>query len=818
MLTRVPESSRTAEDCGGLHFLAEALDGLLELTGATAGWVGLTGPDGLLTIAARRGPIPEGWLALQQGRVPVWGFQIEDGPALLNDLAALPALGEPSLGNLLVCPLLKGAVRAGQVALANKPGGFTAADAMALQTTAHLLGRQLAARPTLPVTVPSTTLWHRTLDQVPEGVLVVDADGILLFANAAWTRWTGFSVDELRNRSAPFPFWVSPADLAGPGLSMLTLRVAPQPEPAAVPPIDAPTSSPLYLPFRHRDRSVFWCQVEQAVEVIDGRPVVVALLRRLPTSQRPGEDSGAAIAFSSLMDGLPFAMVLTDRRGQVLWTNTAFRENLLWSAAPGQSLRQVFTATSVAALDRVLHPRSEPEPAHRGRLVLEQADPGGRKQTWVAVWLAVELAGGPGFLFALAEDWAALCPADEAPAPWQQAGTRPIGDWLALLYRPGQPLGFWDARWSQLTGLSAADQAGVAGEMVLDWLFPRQRDRDWVADLLQHPARCGSQAVLELVGPGGSQPLLCTLLPLAPADGWLLLVGEPEVLGDTTRLLQRFLQPFARELGRLLDRDTAKGPRAIVSPAPSGGVQDRVSWLGRLLDNCLRACQLLVALQDLGGVVPTSGESERVRLAVLVRAFLDEHADELTAAGCELTVEISDAESEVRANPALLKLVLAQLLSRAVGAVRGRERRCITVRVYPRDAEVACEIADTGAGWPIADWDALLAASALLPPAPDTLSLDPSGLALTVSQHLLTLQGGELELRSRPGEGTTALLRLPRAEAVSEMKKEAESPREGLRPDVPGGTPRPHAKIDSGARLEETNPAKSRPLRADGGP
>src|SRR5262249_30878946 len=148
-----------------------------------------------------------------------------------------------------------------------------------------------------------------------------------------------------------------------------------------------------------------------------------------------------------------------------------FREQVLPDVAPGQALRQGFTATSAAALDRVLRERDQTEPA-RGRLVLEQPDPRGRIRSWAAVWLAVDLAGKPGFLFALADDWSALCPDDEAPAPWQQTGRHPVADWLALVYRPGQPLLFWDGRWSRLTGLAEADQVGVAGETVLDWLLP----------------------------------------------------------------------------------------------------------------------------------------------------------------------------------------------------------------------------------------------------------------------------------------------------------------------------------------------------------
>jgi PAS domain S-box-containing protein len=782
MRSEVPESGRAHGPGQGLPLLAEALDALLELTGAAAGWVGLTGRDGLLTFPARRGPVPDGWLALQGGWVPVWGFQVADGPSVVNNLPALPALGEPPLRNLLTCPLRGGA--AGQIALANKPGGFTDADAAAVQTTAHLLGRQLATGPTCSAPAAAPGVWQRALDRVAEGVLVVRADGRLLFANAAWAHWTGYSADELRDRPAPFPFWVSAADLAGTALPALALPAAPR--------VGARQPSvPVYLPFRRRDRSVFWCQVELATETSDGRPVTVAVLRQLPAPPGPaagaGDEPGAAVAFRALAEALPFPAALTDRQGQLIWVNAAFREELLPGAAAGQPLRQAFTPTSAAALERLLRDRPRAAETWRCRLVLEQAGPAGRTRSWTAMCLAADWADGTGFLFALAEDWAELWPADEAPAPWLRAGAR-AADLLPLLYRPGRPLAFWDARWNRLTGLSQGDQAGVAGEIVLDWLFPRQHDRDWVADLLQHPARRGGQAVLEVVSPTGSRPLACTLLPLAPEDGWLLLAGEPEAAGNTARLLQRFLQPFARELGRLLDQDATRRP----APAGNGGAVDRLSWLGRLLDNCLRACQLLVALQDLTAM-PSAGESEPVRLAEVVRALLDESAGP-AAGDYELTVEVRDAEAVVRAHPVLLKLVLGHLLRQAAEAVRGRERRHITVQVYVRNAEAVCEISDTGAGWPAADWDALLAASALLPESSD-LPLEASGLALTVSQHLLTLQGGRLELRSRPGEGRTAVLTLPRADVAAHLKGPHAAPEPGPRAEA-ADVPKPPARAD----------------------
>jgi len=127
--------------------------------------------------------------------------------------------------------------------------------------------------------------------------------------------------------------------------------------------------------------------------------------------------------------------------------------------------------------------------------------------------------------------------AEEPPAIVESAA-----NWSVLLLRPGLETAWWNERWTKLTGLNPLDMAGVPVETVLDWLFPSQPDRDFVADLLGRPARkrTGTQAVLRVLEPNGSRPLRCTFLPIASAsrglttagdasDAWLLLVSEVEI-------------------------------------------------------------------------------------------------------------------------------------------------------------------------------------------------------------------------------------------------------------------------------------------------
>src|SRR5262249_38868482 len=132
----------------------------------------------------------------------------------------------------------------------------------------------------------SPTVWQRVLDRVSEGILVVDHTGTLLFANATWASWTGFSAEELRQRPAPFPFWISHHDLVGdPWALVLNLG---HPEPGTgLPQAPAGGQGLSCLPFQQRDQTVFWCQVELAHEQIEGRSVTIASLRRLPARMAP---------------------------------------------------------------------------------------------------------------------------------------------------------------------------------------------------------------------------------------------------------------------------------------------------------------------------------------------------------------------------------------------------------------------------------------------------------------------------------------------------------------------------------------------------
>jgi PAS domain S-box-containing protein len=605
-------------------------------------------------------------------------------------------------------------------------------------------------------------LFRRSSDQAVEGIVVLDAAGTLVYANDAWSRWTGFSPEELLHQRAPFPFWIGHREL--PLLA--------QPE--------APGMARLQgvFPFRHRSDTVFWCDVSSVVEEVDGVPLTVALLRRVDEgpsrlTERPVPGLASLLAIA---EAVPFALALTDRQGKLLWANRSFSDSIRpLTEARDQPLSECFRGISPAALEHLFHVPLPLPQGRVGRLLVRRCDGPEDENEWMAYWFATTAAGNQGFLFAFSDYWESICPLDDVATAWQRAARPPVPLGLPLLLRPGGEVQFWDERWQALTGLTAGDLAGVPTEVVLDWLFPRQPDRDRAADLLhQTPtrgARHGFQAVLEVLTRTGSRPLACTFLPV-PGEGaqrWLLLVGLSDTPTGDDHPNMVLVRQFARGLSHLLNHSLSTPLGAAELALEQNDLPpDVAALLEQIQDGCRRVVELIALLQDLGTVTP--GDVQVESLADVVREFVEEEKAVSGERSYELRVDQADTDAPVRANRRMLKTVLKQLLANAEEALVNSARRRIEIRVISGDDGVRCEIEDSGEGLLTEDWTRVVAPfySTKGPFARDTIhaALEGNGLGLTVCQHLLALQGGRLELKSKPGAGTTATIVLPLAKTV----------------------------------------------------
>jgi PAS domain S-box-containing protein len=143
---------------------------------------------------------------------------------------------------------------------------------------------------------------------------------------------------------------------------------------------------------------------------------------------------------------------------------------------------------------------------------------------------------------------------------------------------------------------------------------------------------------------------------------------------------------------------------------------------------------------------------------VPLRALIE---DVISTTDCpeEITLMIDiDPAFIIDADPYLLKRIVSNLLINAVQAITGTGK--VAVLAYRNDHENVIEIQDSGAGMTDAELRKIF--SPLYTTKPKG-----TGLGLNVSRRLIKEQGGSLVLKSKPGDGTIAVITLPVRKSMS---------------------------------------------------
>jgi two-component system NtrC family sensor kinase len=144
---------------------------------------------------------------------------------------------------------------------------------------------------------------------------------------------------------------------------------------------------------------------------------------------------------------------------------------------------------------------------------------------------------------------------------------------------------------------------------------------------------------------------------------------------------------------------------------------------------------------------------EKERLEPMVRSLLDFMAGELNARGIILESDLDAANCWVAADEHQLRQALLNLVRNAADAMPKGGRLRVTAK-RPDSSRVILELTDTGEG---------------IAPEHVAKIFDPffstkkggTGLGLALTQQIVSDHGGTIELRSKPGQGTTFTIGLP---------------------------------------------------------
>jgi signal transduction histidine kinase len=231
-----------------------------------------------------------------------------------------------------------------------------------------------------------------------------------------------------------------------------------------------------------------------------------------------------------------------------------------------------------------------------------------------------------------------------------------------------------------------------------------------------------------------------------------------------TDLISAFLSTFNHELRTPLT--AILGFSELIHDAEIGTIDPRYRGYARNINaSGWRLLNLLIDIQDLAlieaGLLVLTAEQ------IMVADMLDEcrcqMLDQATASGIEIVIEVPAHLPPVQVDPIRFRQILLNLLSNAVKFSPAGGKVTVDAAVRP-DGNIELSVTDTGIG--MAHHEIPVALTPFQ-------QVDGSwsrryqglGIGLPLAKRLLELHGGELQIASEPGAGTTMTIVLPRLNA-----------------------------------------------------
>ena len=195
--------------------------------------------------------------------------------------------------------------------------------------------------------------------------------------------------------------------------------------------------------------------------------------------------------------------------------------------------------------------------------------------------------------------------------------------------------------------------------------------------------------------------------------------------------------------------------RLLLRKAPNDSVErENLERIAKEADRCKNIVRGLLEFSR-----QREPKTERLDVNQVLRKPVDLVANQAIFHNIEIVEDLQGGMPAILADASQLHQVFVNMLVNAAEAMDGRGRLTLTTRAT--DDRVEVRFTDTGCGIPPENLEHLFE------PFFSTKDVGKgTGLGLSISYGIVQRHGGDLSVRSRPGEGSTFIISLPTADAV----------------------------------------------------
>lgn len=235
-----------------------------------------------------------------------------------------------------------------------------------------------------------------------------------------------------------------------------------------------------------------------------------------------------------------------------------------------------------------------------------------------------------------------------------------------------------------------------------------------------------------------------------------------------TTMSHEFRTPLGAILGfvGLLNDDLA-GPLTAVQ-------RDYLHRIGKASTHLLRLIEEVLTISQVHAG-RGSVQLEDVDLSAVVREVADLFLPLLSKKKIDLAVELPDTPVLWATDAVKFRQILVNLTGNAVKFTSTGEVR---IRLAEADQAIVLEVIDTGKGVTPEEAERLFE-SFWQASAPSTAHAGGTGLGLAITRQLVHLMGGDVTVKSAPGQGSAFTVRLPRRRLNSDRSRDETTPGDG---------------------------------------